>query len=120
MTILYRRTRAEMPAFKEEIEAALEEGVELMTLVSPVKICSQDNRLSGVECLTNTLGEIDAGGRRRPIAVPGSEHLVEADTLIIAIGETPDTDEVCLLSSTGPARRKNGSAKGQRAKFSVV
>ncbi len=87
VTLLYRRTRKEMPAFPEEIEAALEEGAELETLVSPVMIHTEGGRLQAVELLRNDLGNIDASGRRRPVPRRGSEFKLELDTLIVAIGE---------------------------------
>ena len=116
VTLLYRRTGQEMPAYAEEVDAAIEEGIRLETLVSPVKIryietavkegitvetmvspvriYSQNGRLVGIECIRNTLGEIDASGRRRPVPVPGSEFSLSLNTLIVAIGERPDSD--CL------------------------
>jgi len=118
VTLLYRRTSQEMPAYAEEVEAALEEGIKLETLVSPVriryietamkegikvetmvspvKIHSKDGRLVGIECIRNTLGERDASGRRRPIPVPGTEFTIPLNTLIVAIGERPDSE--CLAS----------------------
>ncbi|MBU0743157.1 FAD-dependent oxidoreductase [bacterium] len=87
VTILYRRTRAEMPAFPEEIEAADQEGIDIQLLVSPTKVVAKDGKLVALECLRNELGEADDSGRRRPIPIKGSEHEVELDTLIIAIGE---------------------------------
>ncbi len=88
VTIYYRRTREEMPAFAEEIEAALAEGVKLKTLLAPVKLQTKKNgKLAGVEFQANTLGKIDASGRRRPVPLPGTEELVKLDTLIVAIGE---------------------------------
>ncbi len=97
VTILYRRTRHEMPALEEEVEAALHEGVQLKTLVSPTRIISQDGRLKGVEFITNKLGDVDASGRRRPVPIPGSEHTVNVDTLIITIGDTPETDDISTM-----------------------
>jgi NADH-quinone oxidoreductase subunit F len=94
VTILYRRTRAEMPAFEEEIDAALEEGVRLETLVTPRAIRAEKGRLAGVTCVRNRLGERDASGRRRPIPVEGSVLDLALDTLIVAISEGSDTD--CL------------------------
>lgn len=91
VTILYRRTRHEMPAWEEEIEAAIEEGVEIKTLVSPVRILTNDASLTGIECITNKQGEVDASGRRHPLPVPGTEHSIPLDTLIISIGDVPDT-----------------------------
>ncbi len=96
VTIFYRRTRDEMPAFAEEIEAALQEGVQLETLISPVEILAENGRLSGIECVKNELGAFDASGRRRPVAVPGSEHAIPLDTLIVAISEGSDLDCVAV------------------------
>jgi NADH-quinone oxidoreductase subunit F len=116
VSLLYRRTDQEMPAYAEEVEAAIEEGIRLETLVSPVKIryieaairegihvetmvqpvkiYSQAGRLVGIECIRNQLGEVDASGRRSPVAVPGSEFSISLNTLVVAIGERPDSD--CL------------------------
>ena len=91
VTIFYRRTREEMPAYAEEIEAAIEEGIRIETLVGPVEILSADGQLKAVRFLKNTLGERDESGRARPIPVAGSEYDVELDTLIIAISEEPET-----------------------------
>ena len=94
VTIIYRRTRSEMPAYSEEIEAALEEGIRIETLLSPARILSEEGHLIGVECVRNELGSRDASGRRRPVPVEGSEHVVPLDTLIVAISEEHDVD--CL------------------------
>ncbi len=94
VTILYRRTRAEMPAFAEEIDAALEEGIVLETLAAPAGIDTTDGALSRLECLRNTLGDADASGRRRPVPVPGSEFSLDLDTLIVAISEDSGVDAV--------------------------
>jgi NADH-quinone oxidoreductase subunit F len=99
VTIFYRRTRDEMPAFPEEIEAALQEGVRLETLVAPVGILSEGGKLSGIECIRNELGEIDQTGRRRPVAVPGTQHVVPLQTLIVAISEGSDTDCVAVAGA---------------------
>jgi len=118
VSLLYRRTDQEMPAYAEEVEAAIEEGIRLHTLVSPlkiryieaavregirvetmvqpVKIYSQAGRLVGIECIRNQLGEVDASGRRSPVPIPGSEFSLSLNTLIVAIGERPDSD--CLAS----------------------
>ncbi len=86
VTILYRRTRAEMPAYEEEIEAALEEGVQIEYLVAPVKIDKADGRLE-ITFIRMKLGEPDDSGRRRPVPVEGSEQKQHYDTLIAAIGQ---------------------------------
>ena len=87
VTILYRRTRDEMPAFEPEIQGALKEGVALHTLVSPTRILAESGKLTGVEFIKNKLGKLDASGRRRPVEIEGSEHVIELDTLVVAIGE---------------------------------
>src|SRR5664280_2981069 len=78
--ILYRRTRAEMPAAPEEIEEAIEEGVEMKFLVAPKRVVGKDGRVTGVECTRMELGEPDASGRRRPMEIKGSEFIVECDS----------------------------------------
>ena len=88
--IIYRRTRKEMPAFAEEVEALVEEGVRLELLTAPAKIVTDGGRLTGVECLKMKLGEPDESGRRRPIPIEGSQFVIDLDTLIVAIGEDPD------------------------------
>lgn len=87
--IIYRRTRAEMPAAEEEVEAALEEGIKIDLLTSHVKVVKKDNKLV-LTCNRNSLGEPDASGRRRPVPIKGSEFDVEYDSIIAAIGQTPD------------------------------
>lgn len=87
VSVVYRRTRNEMPARKEEIAHAEEEGVKFRFLENPVKINGDENGvIKSVTCLTYELGEPDASGRRSPVAVPGSEHDVECDALIVALG----------------------------------
>lgn len=90
VTILYRRTRKEMPAFGEEIDSAIEEGIEIQFLVTPIKVLTKNGKTTGTECIRMKLGDMDASGRRRPIPIEGSEFNIELDTLIPAIGERPD------------------------------
>ncbi len=90
VTILYRRSREEMPAFAEEVEAAIEEGIRIEPFVSPLRIVSLEGRAAGLVCLKTRPGERELSGRRKPIPVPGSEHTVPLDTLIIAAGEGPE------------------------------
>jgi NADH-quinone oxidoreductase subunit F len=92
VTILYRRTRHEMPALREEVNEALLENVKLETLVTPVRILSKEGRVAGVECVRNVLGDVDASGRRNPVPVPGTEFVVPLDVLIVTIGDEPDID----------------------------
>lgn len=89
--IVYRRTRKEMPAREEEIAHALEEGVILHELTNPIRVLgNEEGWVRGIECLVMELGEPDASGRRRPIPKPGSEHVIECDLFIIAIGNGPN------------------------------
>jgi NADPH-dependent glutamate synthase beta subunit-like oxidoreductase len=90
VSILYRRSRREMPARPEEIEEAEREGIHIRYLTNPVRILGENGRVRGVECVRMRLGEPDASGRRRPIPIEGSEFTLEADTVIMAIGQTPD------------------------------
>ena len=90
VVIIYRRTRGEMPAYKEEVDSAIEEGIEIQFLTAPTKVLTQDNKVMGVECQRMQLGDIDDSGRRRPIPIKGSEFVIELDTLIPAISEQPD------------------------------
>ncbi|MBN2362468.1 MAG: FAD-dependent oxidoreductase [Deltaproteobacteria bacterium] len=87
VTIYYRRSKREMPAFASEVEAALEEGVELEPLVSPARILVKKGRVTGIELVRNALGKLDASGRASFTSLPGTEFEVEVDTLIAAIGE---------------------------------
>jgi formate dehydrogenase beta subunit len=90
-TLLYRRTREEMPAEPWEVDGAEEEGATFEFLVSPQKILADDNnQVIGIECQRMELGEADASGRRRPQPVAGSEFVIECDTIIPAIGQESD------------------------------
>ncbi len=100
VTILYRRTRDEMPAFAEEIEAADQEGIRVETLVTPVRIVSGSGRLAGLECVRNELGDADESGRRRPVPIKGTEHVIDLDTLIVAIGEDSGIDAITPAKSS--------------------
>ena len=88
--ILYRRSRAEMPACPEEIEEALEEGIKMEFLVAPVRILGEDGKVTGIECIRMELGEPDASGRRRPVPIKGSEFTIACDTIVPAIGQAAD------------------------------
>lgn len=88
--ILYRRTRAEMPAAPEEIEEALEEGIRMEFLVAPVRVVGENGKVTGIECQRMELGEPDKSGRRRPIPIKGSEFIVECDAIVPAIGQAAD------------------------------
>jgi heterodisulfide reductase subunit A len=90
VTILYRRSRDEMPAVTEEVDEAEKEGIKLHILAAPVKVLSDAGKLTGIECIRMELCEPDASGRRRPIPLKSSEFTVEVDNVIIAIGQTVD------------------------------
>ncbi len=92
VTIAYRRSRAEMPAYAFEIEEAEAEGIELNLLTNPVRILGKDGKVAGLELVRMELGEPDASGRRRPLEVEGSNYTVQADTVVLAIGQQPDVD----------------------------
>ncbi len=89
-TILYRRTRKEMPAWEEEICAAEVEGAKITYLAAPQEILEENGKVTGVRVIRMELGEPDSSGRRRPIPVPGSEYVIDIDQLIPAIGQRPD------------------------------
>ena len=85
--VIYRRSRAEMPATPAEVKGAEEEGIELIFLTNPTKIITEDGKVSKIECIKMKLGEPDASGRRRPIPIEGSEFILEVDTVITALGQ---------------------------------
>ncbi len=91
VTIVYRRTKDELPARKEEVEHAEEEGIEFAFLNNPTKINGDENgNVASVTCIKMALGEPDASGRRRPIEIKGSEYEIEADQVIMALGTSPN------------------------------
>jgi glutamate synthase (NADPH/NADH) small chain len=97
--LVYRRAREQMPARAEEIENAFEEGVRPRLLTNPIRILGNDKAwVKGIECVRMELGEPDASGRRTPIPVKGSEHVIDVDMVIMAIGQGPNP----LLTSTTP------------------
>ena len=95
--IIYRRSEAELPARAEEVEHAKEEGIIFKTLNNPVEILGDENGfVKGVKCIEMELGEPDESGRRRPVAKPGSEHVLDMDCVVMSIGTTPNP----LIAST--------------------
>ena len=99
VTVAYRRSAAEMPARRAEVSHAQEEGVVFEYLVTPKEVLQDENgRVKGVKCTRNELGEPDAKGRRRPVEIPGSEFVLPADTVIVAIGQRPNP----IIASTTP------------------
>ena len=102
--VVYRRGEAEMPARLEEQHHAKEEGIEFKTLCNPVEILGDENgRVNGIKCIRMELGEPDASGRRRPIEVPGSEFVLDVDTVIMSLGTSPNP----LIRSTTPGLDTN-------------
>ncbi len=90
VTMVYRRSRAEMPALRTEVEEGEREGVKIHVLAAPVAILEKKGRLTGMRCIRMQLGEPDESGRRRPVPIRGSEFDIHADTVIIAVGQTVD------------------------------
>ena len=89
--IVYRRSLEELPARKEEVEHAMEEGIIFDLLCNPVKVLGDDSGwINGMECIRMELGEPDASGRRRPVEIPGSEFVIDCDCMIMSIGTSPN------------------------------
>jgi NADH-quinone oxidoreductase subunit F len=109
VTVLYRRTREEMPAYKEEIEEAIQEGIEIITLGIPKRILSKNGSVSGIEYIRAELGKAEADGRRRPVPIEGSESVIECEMVIPAIGQVASTEAVKY--SNGPELTDWGTIK---------
>lgn len=92
VTVVYRRTEAEMPAYRHEVREARKEGVEFRWLTAPLRFLGNGRRLDRVECQRMVLSEADESGRRRPEAVPASEFVIPADTVILAVGQERRTE----------------------------
>ena len=104
-TIVYRRSRLEMPAAVEELNDALEEGNLLEELASPVEVVREAGRVVGVRCLRNALGDPGPDGRRTPIAIPGSEFVIPCDSVLVAVGQRP---ELSFLDGSRVTRHESG------------
>ena len=91
VTIVYRRTEVELPARREEVEHAKEEGINFLFLTNPVEIIGDEKgNCRAIKVIKMELGEPDSSGRRRPIEVPGSEYEIEVDEVIMALGTSPN------------------------------
>jgi heterodisulfide reductase subunit A len=90
VSIIYRRSRAEMPAVSTEVDEAEQEGIKLHLLAAPVKVLTRDNQVTGIQCIRMELGEPDASGRRRPVPLKGSEFEMDVDSVIMAVGQGVD------------------------------
>jgi glutamate synthase (NADPH/NADH) small chain len=102
--IVYRRSEAEMPARKEEIHHAIDEGVQFHMLTTPIKFIGDDEgKVKAMECMKMQLGEPDASGRRRPIPIEGSNFVMEVDLVVVAIGNSSNP----LVQKTTPGLETN-------------
>ena len=107
VSIVYRRGLEELPARKEEVHHAMEEGIEFKVLNNPVKILGDENGwVTGMEVVKMELGEPDASGRRRPIPVEGSNYVMDVDCVIMALGTSPNP--ILKKSTEGLATNKKG------------
>ena len=97
-TIVYRRSRVEMPARIEEVHHAEEEGIQFHFLTAPTRFIGDDKGLKAMECIQMELGEPDSSGRRRPIPIEGSEFIMDSDLVVVAIGNSPNP----LIPKTTP------------------
>jgi 2-oxoacid:acceptor oxidoreductase delta subunit (pyruvate/2-ketoisovalerate family) len=104
-TVLYRRSKEEMPAYAPEVEEAQKEGVAIQFLVQPSEIARGEDGALLVGCIENRLGTPDESGRRRPEPVAGSQFIIEADTIITAAGEAPDDALVSQALTRDGARK---------------
>jgi len=110
VTVLYRRTRALMPAYAHEVDEAEAEGVRFEWLTEPVRFLGTQ-RVAAVECRSMRLGEPDESGRRRPEPVPGSEFVLDADTVVKALGQRPRPEYVKLLQGVDAATGRTSDPK---------
>jgi NADPH-dependent glutamate synthase beta subunit-like oxidoreductase len=112
-TLLYRRTRKEMPAIEEEIVGAEEEGVEFRFLATPIEVLAENGRAVALRCQEMELGEPDESGRRRPVPIAGKEFTLSADSIIAAVSQRPDFWGLDSLAEGGWAKADNRGATNQ-------
>ena len=112
VTVVYRRSRKEMGAHYTEVDDAEHEGIKLEFFAAPVRIVEQNGRAAGVEFQRMALGEPDASGRRRPVPIEGSEFIIECDTVIPAIGQSPVLDWMETTPGVRKTRRETIVANG--------
>lgn len=118
--LIYRRSRSEMPARAEEAHHAEEEGIDFRLLTAPVSVIGDENGwVKGIECVKMELGEPDASGRRRPVEIKGSNHIIDVDVIIVAIGQGPNpiltsTTEGLKLRRTGNIEADSETGKTSR------
>jgi len=120
VSIVYRRSEVEMPARKEEIENAREEGVVFHLLTNPLEFMGDENGwVKRMKCIRNRLGEPDESGRRRPVPIPHSEFIMDVDTVVIAIGQSPNPLIPQTLPDLKLGRRGNIQADEETGKTSI-
>ncbi len=119
VTIVYRRSSGEMPAYAEEIEGALSEGVKISYLTAPIRVLASDGKVCGIECIKTELGPPDESGRRRPVPVAGSEFVIDCDAILPAIGQEADSawaiEEGLEIDSRGSFRVDRRSLRASTA-----
>jgi len=117
--IVYRRSEVEMPARREEVENAKEEGIQFKLLTNPKRFLGDEqNWVVGMECYEMELGEPDEGGRRRPVVKPGSEFIIDVDEVIVALGTTPNP--LIASTTTGLETTKRGTVVADEATGKTV
>jgi putative selenate reductase len=104
--VVYRRTREEMPAAEEEVEELFSEGITMKELAAPNRVILKDGRVVALECIRNKLGEVGPDGRRKPVPIEGGEFKIEADSIIVGIGQRPD---VSFLDKSSISLNKDGT-----------
>ncbi|MDY0040447.1 MAG: NAD(P)-binding protein [Desulforhabdus sp.] len=119
VSIVYRRTRAEMPAHEEEVHQAEEEGVNMVFLTVPVEIKGNDGNITALHCLRAELGQPDEKGRRRPVPIEGSDHFLNVDAIISAIGQTVNNEGLTDLKELRWTRRNTITANTVTMETSV-
>jgi heterodisulfide reductase subunit A len=119
VTILYRRTRKEMPAEEYEIQAAEEEGVRIQYMVAPVEVIGKSGKISALKCIKMKLGELDSSGRARPIPIQGSEHDLQFDNVIIAVSQSPEIDYVSPKASLVLSKRNTIEANPETLETNI-
>lgn len=110
VTLLYRRTKNEMPAIRQDVEEAENEGIHFEYLAAPVEFITEGGRATAVKCIRMKLGEPDSSGRRAPVPIEGSEFTINADTVIVGIGQSPELMEGMseIANKWGFVETKNG------------
>ena len=116
--LIYRRSEVEMPARNEEIEHAKQEGIEFILLTNPVEIVGSEGWVKKIKCVKMKLGEPDESGRRRPMPIDGSEHEIDVEAVVMAIGQGPNPLLTSTTSDLKLTRRGNIEADTQTGKTS--